>query len=163
MASYRVIAVAKNVADQVRRTLKAPDYGHPAHTEVAGGYGPCRECLRTFHVGQENRILFTYNPFRDIEKLPLPGPVFIHEQSCDPYPEDEGYPADLRGHAAIFNAYSTGQKLLEQIFLSAKEDKEKALAELFHRPDVDYVEVRDGEAGCFDFRAERVGEKIFQC
>lgn len=163
MTPYKIVALAENVADQVRRTLKSPDYGHPAHTEIAGGYGPCRQCLRTFHVGEENRILFTYNPFRDIEKVPLPGPIFIHEQSCDPYPEDAGYPSDLLGHAALFNAYSIGQKLVGRAFLSQDEDKKRALEELFHRPDVDYVEVRDGEAGCFDFRAERVEEKVFQC
>jgi hypothetical protein len=26
---------------------------------------------------------------------------------------------------------------------------------LFGRPEVDYIEVRDREAGCFDFRVER--------
>jgi hypothetical protein len=163
MAQYKVVALSKELADQVRKTLKAPDYGHPAHTEVAGGYGPCRECLRTFHVGEEKRILFTYNPFRNVEKVPLPGPIFIHEQSCEPYPENAGFPSDLLDHAAVFNAYANGQKLVQRTFLSADEDKATALDELFHRPDVDYVEVRDGEAGCFDFRAERVGEKVFNC
>jgi hypothetical protein len=34
---------------------------------------------------------------------------------------------------------------------------------LLERPDIDYIEVRDQTAGCFDFRIERVGEKVFQC
>lgn len=163
MVQYKVISLSNEVADQVRRTMKAPDYGHPAHIEIAGGYGPCRECLRTFRIGEEKRILFTYDPFRGLERVPLPGPVFIHEQSCGPYPENAGYPNDLLGHAAVFNAYSQGQKLVERKFLSAEEDKATALDELFNRPDVDYVEVRHGEAGCFDFRAERVAEKVFVC
>lgn len=163
MPQYKVIALAKEVADQVRNSRKAPGYGHPAFTEVASGYGPCRQCLRTFHVGQEKRILFTYDPFTGIEKIPLPGPIFIHEESCQRYPETAGYPPDLTGHAAVFNAYSTGQKLVERVYRSAQADKPSALDELFHRPDVDYVEVRDGEAGCFDFRAERVARKVFQC
>ncbi|MGA3092196.1 MAG: DUF1203 domain-containing protein [Terriglobales bacterium] len=163
MAQYRVVSLSKEVADQVRKTHKAPDYGHPAFTEVAGGYGPCRECLRTFQVGQENRILFTYDPFRGVEKVPLPGPIFIHEQPCEPYPEKAGYPRDLETHAAVFNAFANGQKLVERVVLSAEADKASALDELFHRPDVDYVEVRDAEAGCFDFRAERVAEKVFKC
>lgn len=53
MALYRVVALPKDIADQVRRTLKTPDYGHPAHAELAEGYGPRRECLRTFHFGEE--------------------------------------------------------------------------------------------------------------
>jgi hypothetical protein len=58
----------------------------------------------------------------------------------------------------VFNAFGNGQKLVERVILPAEADKASALDELIHRPDVDYVEVRDGEAGCFDFRAERVAE-----
>jgi Protein of unknown function (DUF1203) len=163
MPQYRVISLSKEVADQVRSTRKAPDYGHPASIDIARGYGPCRECLRTFDVGKENRILFTYDPFRQIEQVPLPGPIFIHEHACEPYPQDAGYPSDLEPHAAVFNAYANGQKLVERVVLPADANKASALNELFHRPDVDYVEVRDGKAGCFDFRAERVAEKVFKC
>ena len=163
MTKYRVVALSKEVTDLVRTTRKAPGYGHPAFSEVASVYGPCRECLRTFHIGQENRILFTYDPFAGIEKTPLPGPVFIHEESCERYPESAGYPSDLAGHAAVFNAYSKGQKLVGRVLLSAQDDKPSALEALFLRTEVDYVEVRDGEAGCFDFRAERAMEKKFKC
>jgi hypothetical protein len=31
----------------------------------------------------------------------------------------------------------------------------RPIAELLSRPDVDYIEVRDRNAGCFDFRIER--------
>ncbi|MBV9737341.1 MAG: DUF1203 domain-containing protein, partial [Candidatus Eremiobacteraeota bacterium] len=66
----------------MRSLQTAPIYGHPAHIEVATGYGPCRHCLRTFNVGREQRILFTYDPFQGIEDVPLPGPVFIHAVPC---------------------------------------------------------------------------------
>src|SRR6476620_2558880 len=69
MQQYRVVAVGSPITDVVRRTLKAPGYGHPAHVEVAAGYGPCRQCLRDFAVGQERRILFTYDPFYEKENL----------------------------------------------------------------------------------------------
>ncbi len=59
MTSYRVIAIPEQIAQHVRATLKSPQYGHPAHVEVAKGYGPCRSCLQTFHTGEEQRILFT--------------------------------------------------------------------------------------------------------
>ena len=163
MAQYKIIALSNETADKVRRTQKAPGYGHPTFTAVASGHGPCRQCLHTFNVGQENRILFTYDPFTGIEEVPLPGPIFIHEKSCERYPENGGYPPDLRSYPAVFNAYAKGQKLVKRVLLSAEDDKARALDELFHRPDIDYVEVRDREAGCFDFRAERASEKVFKC
>jgi hypothetical protein len=78
---FRVAAIPTKVADLVRSTMRSPGYGHPAHAEVATGYGPCRHCLRDFQVGKERRILFTYDPFHGIEPLPLPGPIFIHEDA----------------------------------------------------------------------------------
>src|SRR5260370_40846694 len=71
---YRVVAIPDAVAEKVRATGVSPRYGHPAHAEVAKGYGPCRQCLRDFAVGQERRILFTYDAFTGAEALPLPGP-----------------------------------------------------------------------------------------
>jgi len=65
MSLYRVQGIPLAVATTVRETLRSPQYGHPAHAEVATGYGPCRLCLQTFRVGHEQRLLFTYQPFAD--------------------------------------------------------------------------------------------------
>jgi hypothetical protein len=89
---FRTVAIPTSLAESVRATLSSPGYGHPAHTEVAAGYGPCRHCLRVFRVNEERRILFTYDAFAGREALPLPGPVFIHERSCERYPPDGGFP-----------------------------------------------------------------------
>ena len=47
--------------------------------------------------------------------------------------------------------------------MAAGEDKVAAVEHMLERPDVVYIEVRDQSAGCYDFRIERVGEKVFQC
>ncbi len=154
MIPIRVIAIPSEVAAQVRTSKKAPRYGHPAHTDVAGGHGPCRHCLRTFHVGAEQRTLFTYDPFNGIEQVPLPGPIFIHAEACERYPEDAGYPNDLRKHAAVLNAYAKGQRLIAQRHAD-NGGHDVAVEELLQLPDVDYIEVRDKKAGCYDFRIER--------
>jgi hypothetical protein len=154
MPDYRVIALPSTVADIVRSTHMSPGYGHPAHVEVAGGHGPCRHCLRTFAVGRERRILFTYDPFAGTESLPLPGPVFIHDVPCERYNEQDGFPVDIRSHALTFNAYGRGRQLRAQKYV---EDGyvEPVIEELLARPDVDYLHVRDTRAGCFDFSIER--------
>jgi hypothetical protein len=60
---FNIRAIPDQISSTARNTRKSPQYGHPAHVEVASGTGPCRQCLQTFDVGKENRILFTYNPF----------------------------------------------------------------------------------------------------
>ena len=154
MPPFRVVAIPDEVAVSVRANLIAPVYGHPAHAEVAKGYGPCRLCLRTFTVGAERRILFTYDSFHEKEKLPLPGPVFIHEADCERYPEAGGFPEDLRAHALTLNAYGLGRRLVAQEYV-ADGRVEAVIARLFARADVDYIHVRDTEAGCFDCAIER--------
>ncbi len=154
MPGYRVVAIPTEIADAVRSTHTSPGYGHPTHTEVAGGHGPCRQCLRTFAVGRERRILFTYDPFAGTESLPLPGPVFIHEAPCERYADDNGFPDDLRPHALTFNAYERGRRLRAQEYVTDGR-VEPVIERLFARSDIDYIHVRDTRAGCFDFTIER--------
>jgi len=154
MLPYRIVAIPDAIAQVVRTTRTSAQYGHPAHSELATGYGPCRQCLHTFTVGAERRILFTYDPFAGTEPLPLPGPVFIHESSCEAYPEGAGFPEDMRSHPVTLNAYRRGRRLVAQEYVT-DGCVEPVLELLLARPDVDYIHVRDTEAGCYDFRIER--------
>jgi Protein of unknown function (DUF1203) len=138
----------------VRSVRRSPRYGHPVHSEVATGYGPCRLCLRDFAVGVDRRLLFTLDPFHGLEPFPMPGPVFIHESECDRHPEHGGFPADLQSHDLTVVAYGRGrlQRAEERV---PGDGIENAIARLFARDDVDYLHVRDTQAGCYDLRVER--------
>jgi hypothetical protein len=154
MNKIRVIAVPTAVASAVRETGKAPRYGHPAHREVASGYGPCRHCLKAFSVGRENRTLFTYDPFSGLHVTPLPGPVFIHSDHCERYPEDGGYPDGLRQYPSILMAYGKGRHLVAETQVDDGNQPE-TIQQLLDIAQVDYIHVHDKSAGCFDFRVER--------
>lgn len=154
MSEYRFIAILQKTADSVRRTMKSPGYGHPAHREIATGYGPCRLCLRTFRIGVDERILFTLDPFYDIERLPLPGPAYIHAEECVRYLEDSGFPDDLRAHPLTLNGYAKGRKLIMQEYVG-DGSVEVVLDRVFSDEQVAYVHVRDTHAGCYDLRVER--------
>src|SRR5512146_2417464 len=104
MTTFRVVPISDQVAESVRRELRSPQYGHPAHAETATGYGPCRSCLRTFTVGAEQRLLFTYNPFDGLSSYPSPGPIFIHSDGCEAFVGD-GFPADLRALPLYLEGY----------------------------------------------------------
>ena len=154
MAAYRVVAVPEEVAREVRETGRSPRYGHPTHVEVAQGYGPCRLCLAFFRKGEERRILFTLDAFAGAEPLPLPGPVFIHESACTRYPEDGGFPRHLGAHPLTLEAFGRGRHLRVEERID-DGDAEAAIDRLLDRPDVDYIQVRDTRAGCYDVRIER--------
>ena len=155
MLPVRIVAIPTEVVESVRKTMRAPVYEHPAHAEVATGHGPCRHCLRTFAVGADRRILFTYDRFADIETLPLPGPVFVHAEACARYSEEAGFPEELRAHPLTFDAYARGRRLLTQEYVTDGH-AEPVIEKLFGQAEADYIQVCDTEAGCYDFRIERL-------
>jgi len=142
------------LAASVRSNLKSPNYGHPAHVEPAAGYGPCRLCLRQFRTGQENRILFTYNPFEGLDAYPSPGPVFIHETACEPFQEAAAFPAELRTLPLTLEAYGKDRWIIARE-RPAEGEIETAIERLFASAAVDYIHIRNTEAGCYIARIER--------
>jgi hypothetical protein len=69
MNSFQIASLPTEIADAVRVTGKAPQYGFPAHKEVASGRAPCRHCLRLIRANEEQLFLFTYDPFEPWARL----------------------------------------------------------------------------------------------
>ena len=151
--AFRVAGIAHDLASEVRRTLRSPQYGHPAHRETATGSGPCRLCLRTFTSGVDERILFTYQPFSDPGSVPAPGPVFIHAGSCERY-DDSALPPDFRSLPLLFEAYGDAGELLVRERVG-DQIPETVLERLLNQTAAEYVHIRNAEVGCFIARVDR--------
>jgi hypothetical protein len=151
---FKVIPIEPALAASVRSSLKSPRYGHPAHVEPAAGYGPCRLCLRQFRTGHENRILFTYNPFEGLDAYPSPGPVFIHETPCEPFQEASAFPVELRTLPLTLEAYGQDRWIIARE-RPAEAEIEAAIERLLDSPAVEYIHIRNTEAGCYIARIER--------
>ena len=130
-----------------------PQYKHPASNAIATGYGPCRVCLKTFEKGKEERILFTYNSFEGLSELPLPGPVFIHKEECVEY-SDSGFPSDLIGLPLLFEAF--GKESVLKVREPVNFDRiDEQISGLLCKADVEFLNIRNAEAGCYIARIER--------
>lgn len=153
MVRYRIAGIPDSLARAARESLASPQYGHPAHLELATGYGPCRLCLQTFREGEEERLLFTYQPFSDAGALPAPGPVFIHRDECQRY-DDLTFPEGLRHLPLAVDAYAPGGRLVRQERVG-RQPVESVLDSVFAAGVVAYAHLRNAEAGCFIARIER--------
>jgi hypothetical protein len=153
MPAFRYVGIPEALAEEARATQRSPQYGHPASRDRAKGYGPCRLCLRTFAIGAEDRLLFTYQPFREEGALPQPGPVYIHAEPCARYDGHE-FPSDFRALPIVVEGYRATGWLVAQEPVGS-EPAETVVARMFERPDVDHVHLRNREAGCFMARVER--------
>lgn len=153
MSSFRVVAIPTSVAQKVRSTLRSSFHDFPVHRENASDDAPCRHCLRKFAAG-DDRILFTYDRFDQIEPLPEPGPVYIHTADCPRYGEYAGFPEQMRSSPRTLEAYGEGRTLLAREHVSDGKF-EPVIARLLANPSVNYVQVNSTTAGCFTFRIER--------
>jgi hypothetical protein len=156
MRSYRIQGIPDALASAARESMRSPQYGHPAHAELATGYGPCRLCLETFQVGTDERLLFTYQPFTDSAALPAPGPVFIHRAGCERYDGAE-LPDSLRPLPLVVEGYAAGGALLAQRRVGSALF-EDVLETVLREEHVAYAHLRNAEAGCFIARVDRGGE-----
>jgi uncharacterized protein DUF1203 len=154
MSLFRVVAIASEVAEEVRNSGKSPIYGFPAHREVAAGRAPCRHCLKLIRKNEEELLLFTYDPFRELGEPPLPGPVYIHAESCSRHPESDFIPEEYRGRQLTLEGYGDNRALVKEIRVSNGEEQGVA-EQLISETGIRYVNVRSTEAGCFLFRLER--------
>jgi hypothetical protein len=151
--SYKVIPIPAEIAESVRETMLSPQYKHTAFASIATGYGPCRSCLKVFDEGNEDRILFTYNSFEGLSDLPLPGPIFIHKNDCEPF-AGEGFPQDLINLPLLFEAFGENSELIKREKVE-REETDSQIAELFNLERVKYINLRNSEAGCFVARIEQ--------
>jgi Protein of unknown function (DUF1203) len=154
MIGFRTVPIDTTICEEVRSTLQSPQYGHPAHVEPAAGYGPCRACLKQFRVGQEDRILFTYNPFAGLDAYPSPGPIFIHADACETFSKIGEFPVELRDLPLTMEAYGDDRLILGRE-RPQSDAIEAAIQRCFEIPGVRYIHVRNTEAGCFIARIER--------
>jgi Protein of unknown function (DUF1203) len=153
--NLKMIAIASELAEQVRATRVSPGYGHPVTAKVATGLGPCRHCLQPFVVGEEVRLLFTLDPFEGVAPIPQPGPVFLHEEACARHGEDAGYPEGLLQLGALLDGYDASQMIRRRVVVEKDVSPEGSLREMMGDPLVRYVVVRDPNAGCYRMRVER--------
>lgn len=155
MNQFKVVSIPTEVAQYVREHRKSPVYGFPAHKEIAAGRAPCRHCLQLIHINEEELLLFTYDPFRQVGAPPLPGPVYLHAEECARHETDRVFPEVYRGRLLTFDAYGADGALEKTKYVTNGGEEEIA-NDLFAIPEVQYIHVRSTEAGCFLFRLERV-------
>jgi hypothetical protein len=156
MMKFKVIPISPEISEKARRSLVSPQYKSlKAFVDVATGYGPCRSCLKTFREGEEERLFFTYNAFESLADLPDPGPIFIHHEECREFGEDI-FPPDLRELPLLFEGYDTGGDMITRE-KAASGNIETQVAGILGSPLVEYVHIRNYEAGCFIARIEPVG------
>ena len=96
----------------------------------------------------------SYNPYPEPEQVPVGGPIFIHEDSCEPF-DGPGFPEELRGlPMALRGHFKDGSTIINQKL--EDQDPEAAIEAMFQNPRIAFIAIQNTEAACFIARVERV-------
>ena len=127
--------------------------GHAIELRGARWSEDADERRQVDRTGEEERILFTYNPVASGAGLPQPGPVFIHKEPCRAF-DGDGIPPELRTLPLFLEAFGRGTWLVRREPVDARS-MEADIQALLRDPAIEQVLIRNAEAGCFIARAER--------
>jgi hypothetical protein len=156
MSIFKVSPIPDPIARCIR-DQRIDDFGHRLSVSVAteNDTGPCRSCLTVFAPG-ESRLLFSYAPNRCDHPYNEIGPIYIHENECQPYSNYEVFPPELRTRRPlVLRCYAQDGRMIDGE-LVGERPVEKVIERLFDDPEVKYLHARTATVGCFIARIERL-------
>jgi hypothetical protein len=127
----------------------------PLRRMAQGLANPCRHCLQLIADGDE-KLVFSYRPFTELQPYAEAGPVFLHTRACTRYEADRlpdwfAYlePAIIRGYGHDdWIKYDTGAVI-------PGKDLTARCHKILADPEVAYVHIRS-KFNCFQCRVDRV-------
>jgi hypothetical protein len=135
--------------------------GHDEHGNAwspypAEGWEPLRCCLRLAEP-DEQVVLISYAPFTTTSAWTEVGPVYVHAEACDGYPDGSDLPAQLRTGPRVLRGYDRVRALLyDQVrVVEEGEDLAPVLDKLFVDDEVQTVHVRALSTQCFTYAVTR--------
>lgn len=155
MTSIRFIAMPTTLARHYQGG-GADANGQTPEIHVSDGDGmPCRHCLQNIAAGDKYLIL-SYRPFPAPQPYAETGPIFLHAETCERFPETDEMPRMFRETSDyILRGYSCQDRIVYGTGrVIATENIPARAAELLNRADVAYVHMRSARNNCFQCRIE---------
>jgi len=142
------------VLEQIRQA-GVDEAGNRLTTQVdAGGGSPLRCCLRESAPG-EQVLLIAYTPPGTRGAYAERGPVFIHAEACGGYLTPDRYPPALSHRQQVVRAYNRDGQIADGVLVSNGEHATTVISDLFTRPDVALMHLRNVGYGCYNFAVRR--------
>ncbi|UII34657.1 DUF1203 domain-containing protein [Fulvivirga ulvae] len=159
MYTFKIVPLDKTFVDKLKRE-RTDAFGIEVTEEIAAGTGPCRLSLKPFKPGVDRRLLFLHSPFEQNNAFNQSGPVFVNAADVEPYADVHKFPKEIKADPVNFPltliGYNTAQRMV-LTKLVGTNDVDVLISEIFESTlDVEYLHVRNAEAGCYICKVERV-------
>ncbi len=146
----KFLPIPLELANEARATM-TDRFGHRLH--ITKTMAPCRLCLRISKAPQDF-ILLSYQPLPDTGPYAEIGPIFIHADPCEPYPDSQTFPQDFASRPLVLCSYNRAGEIHESLVAEAGEGELRANELLGDLAAVE-VHVRHVSHTCFDFKIVR--------
>jgi hypothetical protein len=154
VSNFLIRPLLNEVSTELKKTMRDKFANEPKLEQAQSRRSICRRCLHRFNPG-ERRLLFKYRPFQKEGVFAEAGPIYIHENECQPDAEIlKSYPNEFRELPLLLRAYTKEDGQVDSKLIK-DGDAEMLIDEFFARPEVAYIHLRDGESGCYYARIER--------
>ena len=136
------------------RAGAADAYGNPPEKAVSPGGMPCRHCLSQIGEG-EGMLILAYRPFPSLQPYAETGPVFLHADACERYPQTQAIPPMLNSPDYIVRGYGADDRIVYGTgAVTATGEIVSRAQHLLERADVAYVHVRSARNNCYQCRID---------
>lgn len=136
----------------------APDaHGQPAERATSdGGGNPCRHCLNHVPEGA-GMLILAHRPFTRLQPYAECGPVFLCADTCPAWSGEAGaLPPALSGDSYLIKGYDPSERIVYGTGATLPTPNlPDAIARLFDRDDVAFVDIRSSRNNCFLARVVR--------
>jgi hypothetical protein len=153
--AFEVQAIPAQRLAEMRAGVDDADKPVEGFADDEGG-NPLRCCLRLSRRG-ERVALISYRPAGGSGAYSEVGPVFIHAEACEGYPERRTYPDEFRPRAQVFRAYDSTGTIIGGHLATPDEAPEDVIGDLFADQQVAFIHTRNVIFGCYMAQIRRAG------
>ncbi len=155
MKTIKLVSLPTTVAESLWKG-GVDAYGMLPEKHLSDGSGvPCRHCQQDVASGDAYLIL-AHSPFSKPQPFMETGPIFLHAEPCNRYPETDEIPAMiLKREQYLLKGYRTDDRIAYGTGKIVKSGELKAeAAEILSQEGVAYVHVRSASYNCFTCRID---------
>jgi hypothetical protein len=152
----RFVSMPSETAAAFRAGALDANGQRPEHRVAGGDVGPCRHCQRRI-VGGEAYLTLAYRPFAALQPYAECGPIFLHAEACERYPESGDMPAmfNVWKHA-LLRGYDADDRIVYGTGIVVPPGEvEATAAKILGEERVRYVHMRSSTNNCYQLRIER--------
>ena len=155
MTAIKFVALDDDTVAYLRAGQPDANGQSPERHISDGGGVPCRHSLQLVPEG-DPYLIVAHRPFPAPQPYAEVGPIFIHADATDRYPESDAIPPTLSSAAYIVRGYGYDDRIVYGTGSIVETANIPAhAAELLERDDLAYLHVRSASDNCFHCRIDR--------